>query len=477
MQLEGYVPFDEARAAAEPWPSPDRPLLEDARGSLPRFPLSLMSPTWSRWIADTAQSAGTPPDYVAFGLFAVVSALCGAGVVAGITTLWCEPLVLWQALVGMPSSGKSPALAAVRRPLADIEDELRQGDTERRARHALAVEQGEDPGSFVPTQLVVADSTMEALADVVSGNPRGVILWRDELAAWLANLNRYANGGSDRAHWLEAWAAAGVTVNRRSRGAPLVVPRFPVSIVGSIQPDRLAEALEGSDDGMAARFLYTWPDPPRYVPLMERRIPADDEALARLQLIARIAGTASEPRRLTLEHKAFAAFDKFLEELHELGIQSDGIEAGWLGKGRGGVARLAAVLALLRWSEEPDSGIHLPPETIQAADMTNAIYLWRDYLLPHARAVFYQAGRGDPDRLARRVARWLKASPRESVISRETIRRDILAQSISAATADKIVVRLEEAHFLRQVPQPLGRSRGRPSRRWQVNPMLRQMRA
>jgi len=43
---------------------------------------------------------------------------------------------------------------------------------------------------FVPSQIVVADATMEALADVVAGNPRGVILWRDELTAWLANLNR-----------------------------------------------------------------------------------------------------------------------------------------------------------------------------------------------------------------------------------------------------------------------------------------------
>ena len=34
-----------------------------------------------------------------------------------------------------------------------------------------------------PTGTVYTRAELEALADVVSGNPRGVILWRDELAA------------------------------------------------------------------------------------------------------------------------------------------------------------------------------------------------------------------------------------------------------------------------------------------------------
>jgi hypothetical protein len=75
------------------------------------------------------------------------------------------------------------------------------------------------------------------------------------LAAWQPNLGRYANGGSDRAHWPEAWAAASVTVNRRSRAQPLHLAKFPVSVIGTIQPDRVAEALSGADDGMAARYF------------------------------------------------------------------------------------------------------------------------------------------------------------------------------------------------------------------------------
>ena len=113
-------------------------LLEDGRGLVPGFTLDVFPPQWARWIEDSAESAGTPIDYVAQGVLAAVSAVCGAGVMAQVSTAWAEPLVLWQALVGWPSSGKSPALAAVRRLLGDIEHGLRDGDGERRNRHRRA---------------------------------------------------------------------------------------------------------------------------------------------------------------------------------------------------------------------------------------------------------------------------------------------------------------------------------------------------
>jgi hypothetical protein len=44
------------------------------------------------------------------------------------------------------------------------------------------------------------------------------------------------------------------------------VPFLSVGIVGGIQPDRLVSLLfTRDDDGMAARFLYAWPEPRRPV--------------------------------------------------------------------------------------------------------------------------------------------------------------------------------------------------------------------
>jgi hypothetical protein len=185
IEPPGYVPFDEATVG---WPEIEPALLEDGRGPVPAFPLGVLPPDWARWVEDTAQSGGAPVDYVAQGVLGAVAALCGAGVLALVTVGWAEPMVLWQALVGWPSSGKSPALAAVRRPLGEIEDELRADDVGRRNRHeervaqaaviadlwkekcAKAIAAGNRPPPrpaeasydeiFVPFQLVVADATL-----------------------------------------------------------------------------------------------------------------------------------------------------------------------------------------------------------------------------------------------------------------------------------------------------------------------------
>jgi hypothetical protein len=489
----GYVRFDESLVG---WPEIDSTLLEDGRGPVPAFPLNVLSSGWARWVDDTAQSGGAPIDYVVQGLLAAVAALCGAGVVAQVSTAWTEPLVFWQALVGSPSSGKSPALAAVRRLLGEIEDELRAGDGERRNRHLARSEEARLIGdqwkercatalaagktsparpleacfdeAYVPMQLVIADATLEAMADVVSGNPRGVVLWRDELAAWLANLGRYANGGSDRAHWLEAWAAAGVTINRRSRSQPLHLRKFPVSVIGSIQPDRIAESLSGGDDGMAARFLYAWPDPPPYCPLGDRGIADDDMALSGLQALAGVVGTVEKPLVLALDAEAFALLDDFLADMHEQAQEAEGLEAGWIGKGRGTVVRLAAVLTLLTWAEK-GPGYRMPP--IRRKALANAIELWRGYFWPHARIVFNRAGRTDRDREARKVIRWLRQH-RTATVTRQDIRRDALAQSVDATEADRIAAQLEEAGILR-LDTVTRAGRGRPVRQWLVNPRLR----
>lgn len=478
------------------WPEVDSSLLEDARRSVPRFPLPLLPEHWRQWVEETAEQSGAPADYVAQGLLAAVAGICGAGVRVNVAGAWSEPLVLWLALVGSPSSGKSPALASVRQLMGFIEQQRRDGDPQRRAEHAaraeeakLAIERWEkactqaaDAGDplprrpvlaeleeiFVPSQIVVADATMEALADVVQGNPRGVILWRDELTAWLANLGRYASGGSDRAHWLEAWSAAGVTVNRRSRKVPMHLPKFPVSVVGSIQPDRLAEAFQGSDDGMAARFLYAWPEPPRYRSILERQMPRDEEALDLLGHIDAVAGSAEQPLVLAFNAHAATFFDSFCERLHEDAQNAEGLEAGWLGKGRGTVARLAGLLALLAWS---GTGDQRPPAYVHETYVRQAIELWSGYFRPQARAVFTQCGRTDRDRLARRAVKWLRAQAFQ-LVSREDLRREALGQSIDAAETDRLIARLEQAGVLRLHAIRQNAKGGRAAKRWQVNPAI-----
>jgi Protein of unknown function (DUF3987) len=434
-----------ARAAAPPappWPAIDPGLLEEGRPGLPAFPLNVFPHQWREWVSDAAHWAGSSEDYVAQALLASVAGLCGQGVSARITEAWSEPVILWQALVGGPSSGKTPALEWLRRPLGTVE-------------RALAREGG--------APVVVSDASLPALEKAVARRRQGVLLWRDEPTAWLAGLGRRSRRDeSRRGGFLDTWGAIGLPWGRE---------KTAVSIVGSLDPERLDAALEGTGDGLAARFLYVWPGPAPYRSLRTVKPVREDEMVSALQRIARAVGTPEKPLVLAFEDQAVTVFDGCLERLHGETLQAEGLLAGWLGKGRGTVARLAAVLALLDWTATRPATAP-PPDVITAQHLHAAWDLWERYYRPHARAVFDRAGPSDRDRKARQVIGWIRAHE-ATEISREDVRRDALRQKVNAAGADEVIDALEEAGVLRELDdEEEYRGRGRPARRWQVNPAL-----
>jgi Protein of unknown function (DUF3987) len=443
------------------WSEVDLSILEEKRAAVPPFPLDLLPQPWRDWTSDTASSTAAPVDYVAQTVLAALAGLCGAGVVVRITPAWCEPLVLWQAMVGEPSTGKSSALAPMRRLLGSIEEERRVLDDERRERHA---EQAKAVGAceaFVPSQTVVADEPVETIGAVISGNPRGVISWRDAPLAWLDDR-------TGRARWLQAWDAGPVTIERPRGETPLHLESFPVSVLATIQPDRLQEALRENDDALAARFLYAWPGAQPYRALADLQIARDDEALQMLRRLARLARTPSDPLVLVFDQHGVKALDGFLAGLHAERCKTEGLEAAWLGKGRAAVARLAGALELLAWSGSGAPGLpgHIGRDQVEAA-----ANLWTGYFRPHARALFDRVAPTDFSRRVRRVARWLKDS-RATVVSREDVRCHALSRTVDADEAQQVLYRLDFLGFVRPDLADDGGGRGRPARRWRINPAL-----
>jgi hypothetical protein len=91
---------------------------------------------------------------------------------------------------------------------------------------------------------------------ILTENPRGVVLVRDELAGWVLAMNQYREGGkgADQQFWLSAWSGANVTVDRKGTHAagPLRVRHPFVGVVGC------RPARRGREDRCALRIL-TWP--------------------------------------------------------------------------------------------------------------------------------------------------------------------------------------------------------------------------
>lgn len=411
-------------ASSSGWSAIEADLLDDRRVCVPAFPLDLLPSPWRDWVSDAARSADAPVDYVAQAVLAAVAGAGGSRVVLSIAPGWLEPLLLRLAVVGAASTGKTPAFLSVRRLLVTLEREPGDG------------------GDAPKRQIVLREARFEQMASTLARNPRGMLLWRDGAAGCLAPL-----GGGRSIRDLDPYA---------------------VSILGSIEPDCLTRSSPRGGDGLAARFLYAWPHPSAFRPLADRK-PLRNEAV--LTLLRRLLGaidTSSEPHVLVVDRSAAAAFDAFLARLDGEIRQAEGLEAAWLGKGRGAVACLAGTLALMRWSAGNSAE---PPQRIGREPMEHAVSLWSDYYRPHASAFLQRALPADLECRTRRVVRWLRADGR-AILSREDVRRTALGQTVDAREADRVLARLVEGGVLRRLAADSRPQGGRPALRWQVNPLL-----
>lgn len=403
--------------AAPGWSAIDGALLGDRSVAVPGFPLDALAAPWRAWITDTATSMNVPADYVAQAVLAAIAGICGAGVRVRVSSVWSEALLLRLAVVGAPSSGKSPALAAVRRLLRLLESE----DTDRPPR-------------------IVAGGSLRAVIDTGRANQRGALLWRDDPEGCFVPLT----DGGVRA--LEA---------------------YPVTILAALEPDRLVRALQRGQASVAARFLYALPAPPPFQPLAERKRARDRDALALLRAIHGKAGTLHDPLQVAVDDEGLAALDGFLAGLHADLRAAEGLEAAWLGKGRAAVPRLAGVLHLLDWSADPSAAL----PAIGGDVIERALALWSGYYRAHANALFGDVAPSDLEARSRRVVRWLKSCGLDQV-SREDVRRIALGQTVTASETDRVLARLTEAGVLRAIAPPQPAQRGRPTLRWEVNPAL-----
>lgn len=485
------------------WPGPDMSVAAENRRAAPAFPLEVLGPA-SGWVQDTAAGAGPAPvDYVACATLAVAGSLIGNARWVSPWPSWREPPVLWIGLVGDPSSSKSPALKPLMGLLrrlesemaADFDDTRRQWLTAQEAADARKVSWQSDvkaaakAGDPVPPmpadaeappeparpRIVLSDCTVEATAAVLAGQPRGVLLYRDELTGWLAGMGAYkAGNGSDRAFWLEASGGGPFTVDRvRQAGKPLRIDRLAVGLLGGIQPDRLvSQLLVGDDDGLAARLLLSWPDP---VPPSRPTVTPDDagalRAMRRLLSLEMAQGEhGPEPALVPLDDDAADMFDRLRSDLYARTQAAAGRQGGHFGKLPGLSLRIAMALEHLWWCwSERDA----PPARVSARAVVAAGALVTGYFVPMSERCYGDAARPEADRLAAVLGRWILATRPERINLRE-LRRTVRLPGLASAEAIRAAVDvLVEADWLSPSPERAGDTPGRGRADYAVNPELR----
>ncbi|HWY78710.1 MAG TPA: DUF3987 domain-containing protein [Verrucomicrobiae bacterium] len=337
------------------WPDPAP--LGVALPSVLDFDPEFLPPSLRAYVEDVSERMQAPCDYAAA---ATVAALAGCVNRRALIQpkvhddSWQVVPNLWGAIVAPPGYMKSPILCAATLPLHHIEklwrmehdEQLAEYENEKeladlqyqawREQYKLAAKKGQPPPvqpdntSTEPAErrLVLTDSTFEKLHEILSQNPAGVFMVRDELTGWLASLEKPGRE-DERAFFLQAWNGNGAfTVDRIGRGS-IHVPEVCVSLFGNIQPARLrwylADACDGgpNDDGLFQRFQITvWPDPPRHWQLVDR-LP-NNKALATVEKVySALANlSADDPVRMRFGPETQGLFFQWLSEL-ERKLRSD----------------------------------------------------------------------------------------------------------------------------------------------------------
>jgi Protein of unknown function (DUF3987) len=490
------------------WADPDFSILDDRRGELPDFPIDVFTPPWQELLLRVSHGAGVRTEHVAVPLIGVASSLIGTARRVRVSRSWSEPMTLWCCVVAASGDRKTPGLNVTVRTLDLIEKNNAAATSAKRMSHETRVQKAKetakkwkeereaalkadppreppvmpmdaiDPGNFIEPRLYATDPTIERLAALLQVRARGMMLIRDELSGLFANMGRYS-GGSDRPFWLEAWNGGRHVVERVS--GSIVIDHLLVGVIGSFQPDKLARAFGGDEDGMYGRFLFAWPSAPDYRPLSNEAAEVEPELQNALTALIRLPAEDAEgmfaPQAVWLSDDSIAVFEEFRKWIDQAKAGFDGHERQWLVKGETAVLRLAGTLAYMAWAialgAPSTNGLDvitgsLEPKTIDRQFVIAAIKLWREFFWPHARAALRQIGWSDRHRNARRVLRWIKANGKDEV-SREEIRRGALGQKLDAEQTQDLLDGLEKAGWAKKVAI---RTPGRSRHRWKANPIL-----
>ena len=249
------------------------------------------------WVTDVSYRMQCPMDFVAVAALSMIGSVIGTacGIRPKQLDDWCEVPNLWGAVVAGPGRMKSPAISAALRPLAALVADAQSAHEQAQRAHGLTMltrkltldvkkrtmAKSTSPPSATDLEemaelaadidepkcrrFLTNDTTFEKLGELMSENPRGLLVMHDELMGLVDGFTRPGREG-ERTFYLSAWnGKTSHLVDRIGRGSTFI-PRLCATVFGGIQPEKLERYLfstqaAAGNDGFVQRFqLAVFPD-------------------------------------------------------------------------------------------------------------------------------------------------------------------------------------------------------------------------
>lgn len=409
------------------------------------FTLEMIPEPFRNWIKDIAHRRQCPIDFVAIPAVLMIASLIGArcAIKPNAKDDWTVVPNLWGGILGDPGTLKSPVCSDVLFPFGPLELEAKEKyfeqkntyeaekvifletkkSLEAKIKAALEKNEGSDflfeegnPSSLkeklasllknTPTEPVlkrykVSDTTVEKIHEILSQNPGGVLVFRDELMGFLDSWEKKGHE-SDRSFYLEAWNGdKSYTIDRIGRGM-VHASNICVSLLGTTQPDKIAAYLKRAlkdleNDGLLQRFqLLVYPDKKPWALVDERPCPfARGRVLHICKTLSSMKFTdvGAREEEATYEgqhiipffrfsHEAQTFFHEWLTQLQKkLETPDHPFILQHLSKYRSLMPSLSLIFHLIRVADKTGGG----DVSLEAAAQAAA---WCEYLESHARRIY-----------------------------------------------------------------------------------------
>jgi 5S rRNA maturation endonuclease (ribonuclease M5) len=396
------------------------------------------------WLADVAYRMQTPADFSTVSALVIVGSVIGAGCSIRPKRLddWEVIPNVWGACIGRPSVVlKSPSMKEPMQQLERLqafygerfEQEKAEAEFDALANKVMlddvkdqlsskAKGKGKDrvvsPDDFAKLKADYVELTqnkepepvrrlfktnetsIQSMTLIQSQNPRGLLVFRDELTALLVKWDR-EDGADERAYFLEGWNGNGSYTDCKIGRGITDAKQICISLLGGIQPDKLKrylyQAMQGNNDGLMQRLqLAVWPDEPKSWQLIDTRPNQADKKRAYdiLQALAETDFTRYGATKTEYDDRPYFRFDKagqavfnhWLTELHTVKLQREEnpLMAEHLGKFRSLMPSLALIFHCIDLADGKSPG----PVSEQAARLAVE---WCKYLESHARRIYAMA--------------------------------------------------------------------------------------
>ena len=231
------------------------------------FPIEIFPSKIQNYLLQCNKTLDSSIDYMGASLIWLISVIIGNSFKIQVKNGWQESVNVWISVVGKAGLGKTPSISNVIFPLNKINNsEIKKYIKQYQKYEAYnnmdkkEKEYTEEIKKPFKTQFIVNDITQEALIEIHEENKNSIGVFKDELAGWFKDMNKY-RAGSDLEFWLSSWSNKGISLNRKTAKSSFVEsPIIPV--LGGIQPSILTQFFteENKDNGFIDRMLTCFPE-------------------------------------------------------------------------------------------------------------------------------------------------------------------------------------------------------------------------